>query len=63
MRVTIAPTVFLVSPLVPGQDLHAGDTVEVADAVGQDWIGRGWASADDERTARSAERDAQHDEG
>lgn len=44
MHVRIAEDVLLVAPLQPGEDLAGGAEVEVPDAMGREWIARGWAT-------------------
>ena len=56
MKVRIADTVHLVAPLAPGEDLKGGDEVEVPDAIGAEWILRGYATESREPRAESRGR-------
>jgi hypothetical protein len=44
MKVKICPDIILVAPLAPGQDLHAGDVVELDTDTAPVWIKNGWAA-------------------
>jgi hypothetical protein len=43
MKVKINPDIYLVAPLAVGQDLTAGDVVELDTDTAPVWIKNGWA--------------------
>ena len=49
MKVKINPDVLLIAPLAPGQDLQAGDVVELDTDTAPVWILNGWAAPVEEK--------------